>query len=108
MVLIEEDTLSAKGRVTHALGMHINEGARLHVKVGATVEGAVSEDKVVKGREVEEVVEGLFVVVSEQCVLYDKVSADVLRIVCVAVPAEVVPNAILVVRKIEVRALHIH
>jgi hypothetical protein len=41
LVIVDEQVLMAEVRVTHRLRVGVQEGARLHVQVGARVKGAI-------------------------------------------------------------------
>lgn len=65
-VPIDEHVLASIRRVAHRLWVRVQKRPRLHIQVRAVVEGAVLQNEVVERREEEEVVEGLFVIASEE------------------------------------------
>jgi hypothetical protein len=49
LVVVQEYILRAEVRIAHRLRVHIEEGPRLHIQVGATVEGVVPQYEIVEG-----------------------------------------------------------
>lgn len=97
LVVVEEHVLLSVWWITTGLRMHIQEGSCLHVQVSAVIEGGVAKDEVVEGREEQEVVEGLLVIVCEEHSIYYQMSCQISSVVCIAIPSVVIPDAVLVV-----------
>jgi len=101
-VSIDEHVLASVRRVAHRLRVGVQERPRLHVQVRAVVECTVLQNEVIERREEEEVVECLLVMAGEEDSRDDEMGIESGRVVGVAVLAEVVPDAVLVIRQVYV------